>query len=508
MSDNSDNKVGRVLIVGGGTAGWMTAAALSHGLRGTGVRIELIESEAIGTVGVGESTVPHIRYFNQTLGIDEADFIARTRATIKLGIEFRNWARVSDTYIHPFGAYGEPDGGPDFHHQWVRLGGPETMGPIDQWSLPILMARGERFAPPSDEPGALASTYSYAYQFDAALYARYLREYAEARGVARTEGRILDVALDPETGDARSVTLETGRRIEADLFVDCSGFRGLIIEQAMKTGYEDWSAWLPCDRAIAIPSASTDALPPYTRASATEAGWLWRIPLQHRVGNGHVYASAFMDDARAEDLLMAALEGEALAPPNRLRFLAGKRKLQWNRNCVAIGLASGFLEPLESTSIHLIQAAAGYLLDLFPTGDGDDAARDEFNRTMAMEYERVRDFLILHYHATERDDTDFWNHVRTMQIPDSLASKMALFRERGAVAGYEHGVFLEPSWVAVFLGQRIIPARHDLAALAVTEANARERARALKGEIAALAMRLPMHRDMVGARRAAAGSAA
>ncbi len=508
MSDNSDNKVRRVLIVGGGTAGWMTAAALSHGLRGTGVRIELIESEAIGTVGVGESTVPHIRYFNQTLGIDEADFIARTRATIKLGIEFRNWAREGDAYIHPFGAYGEPDGGPDFHHQWLRLGGPETMGPIDQWSLPIAMAKAERFAPPSDEPGALASTYSYAYQFDAALYARYLREFAEARGVVRTEGRILDVALDPATGDATSVTLETGHRIEADLFVDCSGFRGLIIEQAMKTGYEDWSRWLPCDRAIAIPSASTDALPPYTRASATEAGWVWRIPLQHRVGNGHVYASAFMDDARAENLLMAALEGEALAPPNRLRFLAGKRKLQWNRNCVAIGLASGFLEPLESTSIHLIQAAAGYLLDLFPTGDGDETARDEFNRTMAMEYERVRDFLILHYHATERNDTPFWNHVRTMEIPDTLASKMALFRERGAVAGYEHGVFLEPSWVAVYLGQRIIPARHDLAALAVPEAHARERARALKDEIAALAMRLPLHRDTVATPRAAAGSAA
>ncbi|KAA5805043.1 tryptophan 7-halogenase [Alkalicaulis satelles] len=500
-------RIARVVIVGGGTAGWMAAAALSHGLKGTAIAIELVESEAIGTVGVGESTLPHIRHFNQTLGIDEAGFLKDTNATIKLGIEFRNWARKGDSYIHPFGDYGHPDDPVNFHHHWLRLGGEAAMGPIDDYSLPIQMARRERFARPSMDMSSLLSTFSYAYQFDAALYARFLRSFSEARGVKRTEGRVVDVALDGESGFVTAITLENGTRIEGDLFVDCSGFRGLIIEQALKAGYEDWSHWLPCDRAIALPSASTRELPPYTRATAQEAGWCWRIPLQHRVGNGHVYASAFMDDARAEDILMDALENTALAEPNRLRFLAGKRRQQWSKNCVAIGLASGFLEPLESTSIHLIQVALGYLLDFFPTGAWDPADADEFNHSMSLEYERVRDFLILHYHATERDDTPFWDYCRTMDIPDSLTWKMELFRERGVPTSYEYGVFLPPSWIAVYIGQRIAPRRFDPLAQAIPEDAARARFARLKAEIAALADTLPHHGAAIGMTRPPASAA-
>jgi tryptophan halogenase len=501
-------RISKVVIVGGGTAGWMSAAALSHGLGGTGIAIELIESEAIGTVGVGESTLPHIRHFNQTLGIDEAHFLNETKATIKLGIEFRNWARKGDAYIHPFGDYGHPGDPVSFHHHWLRLGGETALGPIDGYSLPIQMARGERFARPAADPSSLLSTFSYAYQFDAALYARFLRRFSEARGVVRTEGRVIDVALDAQTGFVTAVTLESGKRIEGDLFVDCSGFRGLIIEQALKAGYEDWSHWLPCDRAIALPSASTHELPPYTRATAQEAGWCWRIPLQHRVGNGHVYASAFMDDERAEDTLMNAQENTPLAGPNRLRFQAGKRRQQWSRNCVAIGLASGFLEPLESTSIHLIQVALGYLLDFFPTGDWDPADAEEFNRSMSMEYERVRDFLILHYHATERSDSEFWNYCRTMDVPDSLKCKMELFRERGVPAAYEYGVFLPPSWVAVYIGQRILPRRFDPLAATIPEDAARARIARLKAEIAALAGSLPHHGVAIGMTRPPASATA
>lgn len=494
----SGKQISRVVIVGGGTAGWMAAAALSHGLKGTGIAITLVESETIGTVGVGESTLPHIRYFNETLGIDEPGFLKDTKATIKLGIQFRNWARKGDSYIHPFGDYGHPGDPVDFHHSWLRLGGASVLGPIDDYSLPIQMARRERFAWPSTDIASLLSTFSYAYQFDAGLYARFLRGLAETRGVVRIEGRVVDVTLNSETGFVTAITLGSGERVEGDLFVDCSGFRGLIIEQALKAGYEDWSHWLPCDRAIALPSESTSELPPYTRATAQDAGWCWRIPLQHRVGNGHVYASAFMDDTRAEDLLMQGLENKALAQPNRLRFAAGKRRQQWSRNCVAIGLASGFLEPLESTSIHLIQVALGYLLDFFPTGSWDPAEAEEFNRSMSMEYERVRDFIILHYHATQRDDTDFWSYCRTMAIPDSLRWKMDLFRERGVPTAYEYGVFLPPSWVAVYIGQRILPRRFDPLAEVVPENAVRTRLARLKAEIAALSESLPAHGVAIG----------
>lgn len=498
LGERVNGNIASVLIVGGGTAGWMAAAALSHKLAGTGITVRLVESAEIGTVGVGEATVPHIRHFNASLGFDEADFMTRTNATFKLGIEFRNWGRRGDSYIHPFGAFGHPIDGVDFHHHWARAHRAGDAPPFDACSLPVAMARRDRFAHPAADAADLRSTYSYAYQFDASLYARYLRDYAEARGVVRTEGKVVDVALDGESGFVRSVTLDSGETIAADLFVDCSGFRGLIIEGALNAGYEDWRHWLPCDRAIALPCPNTSAIGPYTRATALDAGWAWRIPLQHRAGNGHVYSSGFIDDDAALQALLAQLDAPPLAEPNRLRFVTGKRRRQWIGNCVALGLAAGFLEPLESTSIHLIQIGIERLLDLFPTRDWDPIDAAEFNRQMDLEYERVRDFLVLHYCATQRDDSDFWNHVRTMPLPDSLAYKMALFRERGVVVNYREGMFLEPSWLAVYIGQNIVPDGGDPRVGS---------ARPLGGvadEIAAIADTLPRHEDVLRNMRTAA----
>lgn len=454
----------KVLIVGGGTAGWMTATALSRLLPPGAADITLVESEQIGTVGVGEATVPHIRFFNQRLGLDEAEFMARTGATFKLGIEFRNWARKGDAYLHPFGAYGEALDGVPFHQAWMqarRLGMGED---LPHYSLPVQAAFAGRFAPPAEDPDAIGSTYSYAYQFDAARYAAYLRQHAERSGVKRVEGRIVDTTLDGESGFVAAVTLEDGRSLAADLFVDCSGFRGLLIEQALETGYDNWQHWLPCDRAWAAPCPSDAPPVPYTRATAHEAGWFWRIPLQHRVGNGHVYASPFMDDQAALDAFLEQLENDPADEPRQLRFVTGRRRRQWHRNVVAIGLASGFLEPLESTSIHLIQLAIGYLVEHFPDPDFDPVCAAEFNRIMDLEYERIRDFLVLHYHATEREDTPFWRHMKHLDIPDSLRRRMALFRERGVVTPYRHGMFLDASWYAVYYGQRVIPASVDPAA--------------------------------------------
>jgi len=487
----------RVLIVGGGTSGWMTAAALARVLPPGIVRIRLIESEEIGTVGVGEATVPHIRYFNAKLGLDEADFMARTRATFKLGIEFRNWGRRGDAYIHPFGVFGEDIAGVPFHHHWVRARQAEQTGPVEDYSVPILAARRGRFAHPAEDLSSPLSTYSYAYQFDAGRYAAYLRAWSEARGVQRTEGRIEDVKLNGETGFVESVKLAGGERVEADLFIDCSGFRGLLIEQALQAGFDDWSHWLPCDRAWAAPCAADGPLTPYTRATAHDAGWFWRIPLQHRVGNGHVFSSAHCGDEEALDALVGQLESPPSMEPKLLKFRAGKRRKQWSRNVVAIGLSSGFLEPLESTSIHLIQLAAGYLIDLFPDRDFDPMNEIEFNRIMALEYERIRDFLILHYHATERTDTPFWNDCRTMQVPDSLAYRIELFRERGLVPPYREGMFLDASWLAVYLGQRVIPRQYDPSSDRVPDAELARKLAGLRETCRRAAESLPPHEDFL-----------
>ncbi len=488
----------KIVVVGGGTAGWMSAAALSSVLAPLPIAIELVESEAIGTVGVGEATIPHIRAFNARIGVDEAAFLRATNATIKLGIEFRDWARIGDRYIHPFGAFGHVMEGLPFHQHWLRAHSLAQQGrgeaaPIEDYSLPIVAGWAGKFAPPSSDPSSLGSTYGYAYHFDASLYAKFLRQHAEARGVVRTEGKIAGAEQRPDNGFIDAVVLEDGRRIEGDLFIDCSGFRGLLIEQTLKTGYDDWRRWLPCDSAVAAPCESTGPLLPLTRASADAAGWRWRIPLQHRVGNGYVFCSDYIDQDEAARVLVEKLDGKLLADPRPLSFVAGKRRRQWDKNVVAVGLASGFLEPLESTSIHLIQQAITTLLEIFPDRDCAQEDQDEFNRVMALEYERIRDFLVLHYFANQRDDTPFWRDRRAAGIPDSLAEKMALFRERGTVVDYRDGLFKEPSWLAVYFGQRILPDGFDPVVEAIDPTESAQRLSTLRQAIARAVEAMPTH---------------
>ena len=492
----------RVVIVGGGTAGWMAAGALSWILprRAT---VRLVESAEIGIIGVGEATLPHLRAFFQTLGLDEAEVMRATHATFKLGIDFRDFGKIGDSYIHPFGVFGHELGGVGFHHHWLRMRAAGRQDELSDYSLAIAIARANRFAPPSPDQASLASTFGYAYQFDATLFAPFMRAYSEANGVVRTEGRVVEVERDGETGDVAAILLAGGERVEGDLFIDCSGFRSLLLGDALEEPWEDWARWLPCDRAVALPCTSPDGpIEPYTRATAMAGGWRWRIPLQHRVGNGYVYSSAHISDEEAADAIVAAVEGDPLADPRVLRFRAGRRRRGWVRNVVGVGLAAGFLEPLESTSIHLAQHAITYLVELFPERRIADADRDEFNRLMDIEYDRVRDFLILHYHATTRDDSSFWNHVRTMEVPDSLRDKIALFEETGRVARYTNGPFLEPSWLAVFLGQGVVPRRWDPRADAFDPDEVARGMDALRADIAALAGRMPEHGEFIVRRNA------
>lgn len=489
----------RVVIIGGGTAGWMAAAALIRRLPHA-CSVRLIESEDIGIVGVGEATLPHLRAFVSMLGIDEAEFMDVTQATYKLGIEFRDFGRIGDAYLHPFGKFGMPLNGVPFHHLWLRMQAEGRHDTLFDYSVCNRMAAQRRFAPPTDDAASLRSSYGYAYQFDATLFAPYLRNYSVARGVERTEGRVVDVSLDPLSGDVSALTLASGERVEGDLFVDCSGFRALLIGAAIGSTWEDWSHWLPCDRAVAAPCPSPEGpIEPYTRATAMSAGWRWRIPLRHRVGNGYVFSSAHLDEDTARDALVSALENPPLADPRVLRFRAGRRARSWDRNVVSIGLASGFLEPLESTSIYLAQGAVEQLIALFPIdGRVADADRDEFNRMVDLEYDRIRDFLILHYHATTRDDSRFWNDMRTMRIPDSLAEKMELFRESGRVAHYTQGLFFEPSWLAVYLGQGITPRHWDQRADLIDPSQLGGALDQLRAQIAATVRDMPSHDAALG----------
>jgi tryptophan 7-halogenase len=461
MRQESEQAIEKIIIVGGGTAGWMTAAALAHKLSGTGVTITLVESAEIGTVGVGEATLPHIRFFNQTLGIDEATLMARTSATFKLGIEFCNWGKIGDRYIHPFGDYGEQIGPADFHHYWTRMKASGDAGKLDDYSYPVRAAEHNRFMLPDSDPQSIFSTFSYAFQFDASQYAAFLSDYAQGKGVERVEGKIIKADSDGSTGNIESVTLENGTVISGDLFVDCSGFRGLLIEQELQTGYDDWSLYLPCNRAVAVPCEASAPIGPYTRATARSAGWQWRIPLQHRIGNGHVYCNEYISDDEATAQLMDNLEGTPLGDPRQLYFKTGKRRKLWNKNCVAIGLSGGFLEPLESTSIHLIQSGITYLIELFPDKGCDSRDVNEYNRVMDLEFDRIRDFLVLHYVANQRDDAPMWRDLRNMKWPDSLKEKVDAFRRRGIIPEYAHGLFLPASWLAVFAGQNIIPDSYD-----------------------------------------------
>ena len=483
----SDTRIKQVVIVGGGTAGWMAAAVLAKAL-GPLVSIRLIESDAIGTVGVGEATIPQIKLFNGLLGLDEDDFVRQTQGTFKLGIEFIDWTAPGHAYLHAFGGQGRDLGMVNFHQYWLKQR--QAGGDSDFWaySLNAAAAKAGRFG---RQPGL-----AYAFQFDAGLYARYLRAYAERLGVVRTEGKILGATLREPDGFVASVALEHGEVVGGDLFIDCSGFAGVLIEQALNTGYEDWSNLLPCDRAVAVPTASVGPPRPYTQAIARPAGWQWRIPLQHRTGNGHVFCSRYVSDDEAIATLMANLEGEPLAEPRLLKFVTGRRKRFWNRNVVALGLASGFMEPLESTSIHLIQSGLSRLLNLFPDQGFAPTDIDEYNRQAGLEFERVRDFLVLHYWANQRTEP-FWKACRETAIPSELSRKVEIFRAHGRLFREPEDLFLETSWLQVLLGQGIEPAGYHPMADLVTGAQLDGFLADLRKITADAADALPGHADFI-----------
>jgi len=457
----------KVVVVGGGTAGWMSAALIKKVL-GPIVDIELVESEEIGTVGVGEATIPPIKHVNSVLGIDEAEFLRETKATIKLGIQFEDWLAKGDSYVHTFGSPGKSVAFCQFHHFWVRA---KQLGIADNmwnYDLNYLCAMENKFAPISTRDPNLEL--HYAYHFDASLYAKYLRKFSEKLGVVRTEGLVENVELNHDSGFVERLTLKNGKVIGGDLFVDCSGFRGLLIQEKLGAGYEDWGHWLPCDRAMAVPSERMDETLPYTRSIAHSAGWQWRIPLQHRNGNGLVYSSSHYSDDEAANLLLSNLGSKALGDPRPIRFRTGRRLKQWSRNVVAVGLSSGFLEPLESTSIHLIQSAIVRLIKLFPHNGIDPSEVAEYNKQSKIEFEQIRDFIILHYHVNERDDSQFWRDMRNMDVPDSLAHKIELFRTKGKLVRENEDLFWEASWLQVMMGQGIMPQDYHPLADSITEA--------------------------------------
>jgi tryptophan halogenase len=474
----------------------MTAAALARVL-GPRLSITLIESAEIGIVGVGEATIPAIALFNKLVKIDENDFLRQTQGTFKLGIEFVDWYEKGHAYMHAFGPIGRDLAYIPFHHYWLRDRAQGTAGALWDYSLNWLSAKQARFS----RIGRIADTplagLTWAFHFDASLYAAYLARFAQGMGVRRIDAKIAEVLLEPERGDVRALRLDDGRELAADLFIDCTGFRGLLIEQALHTGYEDWSRWLPCDRALAVPSARTRPLLPYTRSTALEAGWQWRIPLQHRTGNGHVYSSSFTTDQRAQELLLANLDAAPLADPRLIRFTTGRRKLLWNRNVVCMGLASGFIEPLESTAIHLIQVTIQRLILLFPHRGDVEERRREFNRASQAEYEYIRDFIILHYYANNRVGEPFWDACRNMSIPDSLAHKIELFRETAGIFCASEDLFQLSSWLQVLWGQGVRPRGTHPFVEAVAPQDRAGYLRDLRVLFAQAAEKLPGHAEFI-----------
>jgi tryptophan halogenase len=486
-----------IVIAGGGTAGWVAAATLARFL-GNRASITVVESEAIGTVGVGEATIPQIHNLIIGLGLDQADFLRRTNGTFKLGIEFSDWVSSGKSYIHSFGLTGRGVGLIPFRQLWLRGRALGVAGDFGDYSFNIAAARLGRMSKNagSDTVPELA----YAYHFDASLFARMLRDYAEERGVRRIEGMILDLERDPESGDITALALDRERRIPGTFFVDCTGFRSLLLGKTLGVSYLDWSHWLPCDSALAVPCESSDAFRPYTQAMARPSGWQWRIPLQHRTGNGHVYCSRFISDDEAAALLLASLDGAPLADPRPIRFTSGRRETFWSHNCLALGLAAGFMEPLESTSIHLVQSALGRLLNLLPGDQAQiGAARETFNRLSAIEWARVRDFIVLHYFANGRDGDPFWDECRRMELPATLAEKIALFRESGLFIREEDELFLDDSWGQVMIGQGIMPETWSPLADNVPGEDIGPFLESLANSYRVKASTLPTHREFVAA---------
>ena len=494
----SNSKIQNVVVVGGGTAGWITAAVLIRML-GKTLNVTLVESDDIGTVGVGEATIPPILVLNQALGIDQSDFMRKTNATIKLGIEFEDWRRKDHSYMHAFGKLGRDFPFCGFEQLWLR--GLKEGCSTDFWdySLNYQAAKQGKFALLDKIPKADMQGLVYAFHFDAGLYARYLREFSEQKGVKRIEGIVEQVHKDESNGFISSLTLQDGTEIKGDLYVDCSGFRGLLINGALGVDYEPWTHWLPCDRAIAVQSEASYPVKPYTQSIAHDAGWRWRIPLTKRTGNGLVYSSAHLSEDEATSRILDCLDGAATTEPRPIRFTTGRRKSQWEKNCVSVGLSSGFLEPLESTSIHLIQSSVIRLLKLFPHAGVQQSEIEEYNRQSREEIEHIRDFIILHYHATERDDSEFWNDCRTMSIPDTLQHKIDLFRETGKVYNPTEALFSDVAWHQVMIGQGIVPDDYHPLADAMSSEQLAEYHRNIKSILAQVMEKLPQHQDFLDA---------
>ena len=487
----NNEKVRNVVIVGGGTAGWMAAAALGK-LMGKNLDIRLIESDEIGTVGVGEATIPLLTAFHSLLEIKEQDFMRASQATFKLGIQFENWGALGDKYLHPFGIIGQDCWACSFHHFWLKsvLAGNDT--DLGEYCLHQQATDSNKFA--LMPKGGL----DYAYHMDASLYAKFLRSFSERHGVQRIEGKVVDVATDEKNGDIKSLTLASGQTITDDLYIDCSGFRGLLIEQALHTGYEDWSHWLPCDRAVAVQTRSVHPPVPYTRSIAHRAGWQWQIPLQHRVGNGLVYCSKHCSDEEAQQTLLDNIEGEQLTEPRVIPFRTGRRLKQWNKNCVTLGLASGFLEPLESTSIHLVQSNVIRLMQLFPVDGIDQTEVDEYNLQSKQEIEYIRDFIILHYHVTQRNDSPFWNFCRTMEVPESLSRRIELFQTNGRIFREGHELFFDGSWTRVMTGQGLMPRGYHPIVDMMSDQELNAFLRDIKGSHKNAVSRMGSHQEFLG----------
>jgi tryptophan 7-halogenase len=460
-SKNMTGEIKSVVILGGGTAGWMTAAALARFVVSENTKVTLVESDTIGTVGVGEATIPHIRVFNELLGIDEAAFMKQTNATYKLGIRFSGWGNKQSEYYHPFGDHGFPIDGIGFHHYWLaakQLG--INLQSFDSFSMANVLAREKKFTYPSADPDHVLSTFSYAYHIDASAYAAFLRSYSESKGINRIEGDVTSIMKNSETGFVESLMLASGISVEGDLFIDCSGFRSIILGRELGVEFQSWKHWLPCDSALAVPTENESEILPYTRSTAKSAGWCWQIPLMHRMGNGHVFSSEFTNPQDARDELWRNLSTKPLRDPALIKFEAGIRQKSWDKNCVAVGLACGFLEPLESTSIYLIEVAILKLLELFPVDKNYGVEENEFNRQMENEYLKIRDFIILHYAINQRSE-DFWRYCANMSLPSSLQEKVDVFKSTAQIVEYDSGLFMPPSWLAVYLGQNLLPSNWD-----------------------------------------------
>jgi tryptophan halogenase len=501
----SEKPIRSIVIVGGGTAGWMAAASFAKFLENMNVSIRLVESEQIGTVGVGEATIPPIIDFLRILGIDENEIVRQIKATFKLGIAYRDWTRPGDFFFHPFGPTGAGMGPIAFSSYWLKMFLAGKAERLEEYSMQAVAAEQGKFMRPVHAPNTPLNKITYALHMDASLFARYLRAFSEKRGVVRSEGKVRDVSLRPEDGFIEAVTLENGEKIEADLFIDCSGFRGVLIEQALKTGYDDWTNWLPCDRAVVASSAPEGAPPSYTLVTAKEAGWQWRIPLQHRVGNGHVYCSNFISDDEARQTLLAGLEGGKAGEPQSLRFTTGRRRLAWNRNCVSLGLSSGFLEPLESTSIHLVQRGIAMLLKFFPDRNFEQADIDRYNKILEFEFGRVRDFLLLHYTQTERQGP-FWEYCRHIPLTDSLKEKIDLFRSHGRILREDTELFPIQSWLFVMMGQNIVPRSYDPMTDSLNPDKIMSNLDSIRATVRRCADAMPAHQDFIDKNCGTAGS--